>query len=545
MHIARFALVAAAAAACSRSVPPASPPVAPRTPATTPAAGPLGWATGAVFYEVFVRSFQDSDGDGKGDLAGLISRLDYLNDGNPATDGDLGVDALWLMPVFASPSYHGYDTTDYDAINPDYGTSADFDRLIREAHRRGIRIIVDLVVNHTSARHPWFVESASSPNSPRRDWYVWSADDPGWAQPWNPSGRSWHPLGGAWFYGLFWEGMPDLNFRTPAVRDEVKRIAARWLARGVDGFRLDAAPCLVETGPGDGQADSPETHQFWREFAASVRAAKPDALLVGEVWAETPKVAPYYGSTQAVPGGDELPLNFDFMLAERIVEAVKTGEVRGIVDKLREVQVVYPPGATDVPFLTNHDQIRLATQLEDAARLRSAAAILLTLPGTPFLYYGEEVGLPNGPGNEDEEKRTPMPWDATPGAGFTTGTPWHPFVAGHDRVNVAVQTADPASLLSLYRKLIRARHASPALARGSLELLTQRGPVLAFVRRSGDDRVLVAINLGDHVERASLAVTARHADLLVTSTGAVTAEPTPATVQVTLPPHESGLFHLR
>lgn len=546
MQILRFALVAAAAVAgCSRSVPSASPPGPPHAPAGVVAAGPLDWATGAVFYEVFVRSFQDSNGDGKGDLAGLISRLDYLNDGNPATDGDLGVDALWLMPVFASPSYHGYDTTDYEAINPDYGTSADFDALVREAHRRGIRIIVDLVVNHTSARHPWFVESASSPSSSRRDWYVWRTEDPGWAQPWNPRGRSWHPLGGAWFYGLFWEGMPDLNFRTPAVRAEVERIAARWLARGVDGFRLDAVRHLVETGPGDGQSDSPETHQFLRELAASVRAAKPGALLVGEAWTKTSTVATYYGSTQAVPGGDELPLNFDFVLAEKIVEGAKTGEVRGIVDTLREVQAVYPPGATDAPFLTNHDQIRLATQLEHPGRLRSAAAVLLTLPGTPFLYYGEEIGLANGPGNDDEEKRTPMPWDATPGAGFTTVAPWHSFVAGHDRVNVAAQTADPGSLLSLYRKLIRARHASPALARGSLELLTQRGPVLAFIRRAGDDRVLVAINLGDRVERASLAATARRADPLVASTGAVTAEPTPTAVQVTLPPHESGLFQLR
>lgn len=412
MRTARVAACLAVLAACPGSRPPPTPPPAAHA-AGAARPGPLAWASGAVFYEVFVRSFEDSNGDGKGDLAGLIARLDYLNDGNPATETDLGVDALWLMPVFASPSYHGYDTTDYETINPDYGTNADFARLLAEAHRRGIRIIVDLVVNHTSVKHPWFVESASSPSSPRRDWYVWSPTDPGWAQPWNASGRSWHQDHGAWFYGVFWEGMPDLNLRTPAVREEVKRIAALWLARGVDGFRLDAARHLVETGPGDGQSDTAETHQFLKELAAHVRAIKPDALLIGEAWTETPIVATYYGSTAHVPGGDELPLNFDFKLAERILEGTSAGEARGIVEKLREVQAMYPPGATDVPFLTNHDNVRVATELGgDAGKLRSAAAVLLTLPGTPFLYYGEEVGLENGNAKDgDPAKRTPMPWE--------------------------------------------------------------------------------------------------------------------------------------
>jgi glycosidase len=498
-----------------------------------------------VFYEVFVRSFEDSNGDGKGDLPGLIARLDYLNDGNPATETDLGVDALWLMPVFASPSYHGYDTTDYETINPDYGTNADFARLLAEAHRRGIRIIVDLVINHTSVKHPWFVESASSPSSPRRDWYVWSPTDPGWAQPWNASGRSWHQDHGAWFYGVFWEGMPDLNLRTAAVREEVKRIAALWLARGVDGFRLDAARHLVETGPGDGQSDTAETHQFLKELAAHVRAIKPDALLIGEAWTETPIVATYYGSTAQVPGGDELPLNFDFKLAERILEGTSAGEARGIVEKLREVQAMYPPGATDVPFLTNHDNVRVATELGgDAGKLRSAAAVLLTLPGTPFLYYGEEVGLENGNAKDgDPAKRTPMPWDATAGGGFTTGKPWYPFAAGREHASVAAQTADAGSLLSHYRKLIRARHASPALAHGALELLTEHGPVLAFVRRAGDDRVLVAINLGGDPAHATLALEARRAEAIYAS--GATVEVTGSAAQVSLPSHASGVFQLR
>lgn len=537
----------AVAAACtaSRTAPPGAPAAAVPLPAST-ARGLPSWATGSVFYEVFVRSFQDADGDGKGDLQGLIARLDYLNDGNPATEADLGVDALWLMPVFASPSYHGYDTTDYETINPDYGTNADFARLISEAHRRGIRIVVDLVLNHTSSKHPWFAEAASSPASPRRDWYVWSPTDPGWAQPWNANGRSWHESHGAWFYGLFWQGMPDLNFRDPAVRDEARRIARLWLSRGVDGFRLDAARHLIETGPGDGQSDTAETHQFWKEFAADVRAARPDAVLIGEAWTETPTIATYYGSTQKLAGGDELPLNFDFKLAERLIEGVRTGEARGIVDKLRELQAVYPPGATDVPFLTNHDQRRVASELGgDAGKLRSAASVLLTLPGTPFLYYGEELGLANDADAEgDPGKRTPMPWDATPGGGFTAGSPWHAFAPGHERVNVAAEAADPGSLLSHYRQLIRARHAAPALARGSLELLTERGPVLAFVRATTDQRVLVAINLGGASQQVSLAVAVRHADAVYATAGAAV-EPAGATARVTLPAYATAVFQLR
>jgi glycosidase len=504
-----------------------------------------GWANGAVFYEVFVRSFQDSDGDGKGDLRGLISRLDYLNDGDPKTDTDLGVDALWLMPVFGSPSYHGYDTSDYDNINADYGNNADFTQLATEAHKRGIRIVVDLVLNHTSSKHPWFVESSSSASSPRRDWYVWSNTFQSWGQPWNAGSNTWHALNGAWFYGIFWSGMPDLNYRTPAVRDEAKRIASLWLSRGVDGFRLDAARYLIETGPGAGQSDTAETHQFWKEFAAHVRAAKPEAILIGENWTESPIIATYYGSTANVPGGDELPLNFDFPLADRIVKGVKSGDASGIGSKLAEVKNAYPPGATDVPFLTNHDQLRVASELSgDGGKLRSAAAVLLTLSGTPFLYYGEEVGLLNGPDNADEAKRTPMPWDASAGGGFTTGTPWYGFAPGRDTANVAAQTGDPGSLLSRYRKLIRARHASVALTRGTLDVLLGSGPILAFVRSQENERVLVAHNLGDAPQTASLSVAAAGGEPLFVDDGvAVTFSGVSA--GLTMSPHASAILRLK
>src|SRR5207244_2543178 len=177
------------------------------------------WARGAVFYEIFVRSFADSDSDGKGDLNGLISKLDYLNDGNPATTNDLGVDAIWLTPIFQSPSYHGYDTTDYETIEKDFGSNADFQHLLQEAHRRGIRVILDFVMNHTSSEHPWFIDSASSPTSPKRNWYFWSATNPGWTQPWGGD-PSWHFLNGAYYSGVFWSGMPDLNYRPPDMNDE-------------------------------------------------------------------------------------------------------------------------------------------------------------------------------------------------------------------------------------------------------------------------------------------------------------------------------------
>src|SRR5882762_4535326 len=215
----------------------------PLVPATREAAASAEWWNGAVVYEVFVRSFLDSNGDGSGDLAGLISKLNYLNDGDPATTTDLGVDALWLMPIYPSPSYHGYDVTDYDGVNPDYGTPASMDTLISECHKRGIRVILDYVPNHTRIRHSWFSDSS------RRDWYVWSTANPGWTQPWSSS-ATWFQNGAARYYAVFWSGMPDLNWKTEAVRAEMGAAASRWLARGVDGFRLDAVRYLVEDGAG-------------------------------------------------------------------------------------------------------------------------------------------------------------------------------------------------------------------------------------------------------------------------------------------------------
>ena len=242
--------------------------------------GELHWWNDAVFYEIFVRSFHDSDGDGIGDLQGLTQKLDYLNDGDPATDDDLGITGIWLMPINDSPSYHGYDAVDYRAINPDYGTMADFQAFLAAAHARGIKVIIDYVMNHCSNQHPWFVAAAQ--NDPTyRDYFRWSASDPGETGPWGQDVWHWNTSG--WYYGLFWSGMPDLNYDTPAVKTEMFDTATYWLDTiGVDGFRLDAVLYIDEDG---GQLqNTPETLQFWQDYNTHVKAVKPDVLSVGEAW---------------------------------------------------------------------------------------------------------------------------------------------------------------------------------------------------------------------------------------------------------------------
>jgi glycosidase len=274
----------------------------------------------------------------------------------------------------------------------------------------------------------------------------------------------------------------------------------------------------------------------------------PEAVLVGENWSETPVIATYFGSTAAVPGGDELPMNFDFPLADAIVQGVKEGDAARIAAKIAEVSAAYPAGVEDATFLTNHDMVRLATQLgNDPGKLRSAAAVLLTLPGSPFVYYGEEVGLGNGPTRDDESKRTPMPWNASSGGGFTTGKPWFPFASGNEAANVAAETGDPGSLLSRYRSLVRARRDSAALRQGTIEMLSRGGPVLAYVRAVPGERVLVVHNLGAGAAHAGpLAVAATAAEALLTDPG-VPDHPAGASGAwtVELPPYASGIWRLR
>jgi alpha-amylase len=536
------AVLTALLLACATSGPLPTPPPLEPPPAFTP---PDGWWKDAVFYEVFVRSFKDSGNDGIGDLRGLTQQLDYLNDGDPSTTADLGVDALWLMPVFASPSYHGYDVTDYETIEPDYGSGDDFRTLVVEAHRRGIKVIVDLVLNHTSSQHPWFRGAASSPADPKRDWYVWSPTDLGWGQPWNSSQDTWCPTASGYYYCVFWSGMPDLNWKNPAVAAELDRVAALWLDRGVDGFRLDAVRYLVEDGGGQ-QADRPGTHAALKRFAAGVRAHKPRATLVGEAWTDTTIISDYYGDTAAVPGGDELPLLFDFPLADAMVQGVTAGSAEGIDATLRDILRTYPPGATDAPFLTNHDQKRIASQVgTEPGKLQLAAALLLTMPGAPFIYYGEEIGLLNGPEGNDEWKRTPMPWNGVAGGGFTTGQPWYGFAPGQATTNVAAQLKDPASLLSRYRQLIRVRQGSVALRRGALgPLATASAALLAFTRVEGGETVLVVHNLsGSAATTAALAVPGTTATALYDGGGTLAGGA--GTWTATLPARASAIWRIQ
>ncbi len=319
----------------------------------------------------------------------------------------------------------------------------------------------------------------------------------------------------------------------------------------MDGFRLDAARYLIETGGGlTSQADTTETHAFWKEFAAHVRGVKPDAVLVGENWTTTPLIATYYGSTARVPGGDELPLNFNFPLAEQMMAAAREGNATGLALKLAEMRTHYPAGVADAPFLTNHDHVRVATQLEQhAGRLANAAALLLTLPGAPFLYYGEEVGLANGTTRNDEAKRTPMPWNADTGGGFTTGSPWFSFAPGREQSNVATQVGAPSSLLSRYRALIHARHASVALARGGLTLLTStqgHSPTFAFVRTLGEERVLVVHNLTDSSVRAGpFALPGESAEVLFADPSVGSPLGRDGSWSVTLPARATGIWRLR
>ena len=455
----------------------------------------LPWWNQRVFYEVFVRSFQDSDGDGTGDIQGLISRLDYLNDGDPATTTDLGVTGIWLMPMAESPSYHGYDVTDYESIEQDYGTADDFRQLMTEAHERGIAVIADLVLNHTSVEHPWFVDS-QTPGSPHDSWYEWSDTDPRITAP--GGGSVWHRSGARFYYSYFWEGMADLNLANPDVTAALDEVGRFWLEDlGVDGFRLDAIKHLFESG--SQLEELPESHVWLAGYQDRLEAIKPDLLLVGEVYSDTSLSAAY------VP--EDVDLTFDFGFAEQVVGGLFAGGAGATRTALEASLADYPPGQRAV-FLTNHDQARTMTRLgDDVPAAKAAAAILLTQPGVPFLYYGEEVGLLGD--KPDERIRTPMPWDDSTTVGFTTGTPWQPPQDGAATANVATQSADPASLLSAYRDLIALRAAHPAL-RGAetVAVPASTDRVLAYLRHAGDETILVIANFGLAIEGVSLDLSA-------------------------------------
>ena len=444
------------------------------------------WTRGATCYEIFVRSFQDSDGDGIGDLPGLISRLDYINDGNPRTTRDLGARCIWLMPIAQSPSYHGYDVTDYYTVESDYGTNEDLKALVAAAHKRGIKVIVDMVLNHVSAQHPWFTEALRDTTSPHRGWFRWSPTQ-------GPNnrygGNNWHksPVRDEYYYGFFWGGMPDLNWENPAVMEEMKKVATFWLRdMDVDGFRLDAVRHLFEQG--DQTENVPATHVALREYSRHVESVRPDAYTIGEVWDSVGAMLPYYP--------DQLDSYFAFAVADSIVSAVKHGSGAGMLAPVLELQRRVP-GHRWSPFLRNHDQPRTMTELGgDVRKAKLAAFLLFTMPGMPFVYYGEEIGMTGT--KPDERLRTPMQWRPVAGAGFTTGTPWEKLADDSMTVTVAQQERTRSSLLAWYRRLIHLRDGDMALGTGDLyQLRTNDDALVAYVRRAGDRTVLVVANVGE------------------------------------------------
>lgn len=445
------------------------------------------WWNDAVFYEVFVRSFKDNNGDGQGDLKGLMEKLDYLNDGNPATHTDLGVTALWLMPIQQSPSYHGYDVTDYRTVEADYGTNQDFKDFIAAAHSRGIKVIIDYVMNHTSSQHPWFTNSLASLDN-KRDWYVWQDPKPTNLGPWGQT--VWHTkTTGNNYYGIFWSEMPDLNYNTPAVKTEMFDIARFWLEdMEVDGFRLDAVKYIDEDGTT--LEDTPETIQFWKDFRTSYKSVNADAFAVGEAWTSTDKVAPYANN-------NALDYCFEFDLATAIINVTNSGSAANVTalgTKINEVITTYPFLQYGT-FLTNHDMNRVMSQLGgNLIKAKLGAHLLLTLPGVPYIYYGEEIGM-TGTG-ADENKRTPLQWNSSAQAGFTAGTPWRAVNADYTTKNIETQKSDASSLWNNYRKLIALRNNQAALRKGSYKSIASgTATVFSFLRQFGEENIAVVSNM--------------------------------------------------
>lgn len=483
------------------------------------------WWRDGVVYQIYPRSFMDSNGDGVGDLEGLISRLDYLAGAPDA----LGVDAIWLSPIAPSPGYDfGYDISDYDGIDALFGTQEVFDRLVSEAHARGLRVILDLVMNHTSHLHPWFVEARSSRSNPKRDWYLWQdSRRPGrapsfWQAVFGGSAWQWDPVTSQYYYHMFLPQQPDLNWRNPAVVQAMTDMMRRWLDRGVDGFRLDVVnayfkdeklrdnPFKAGFRPYDLQKhvydlDRPELAEIYQKLRATTDAYA-DRMMVGEVMIPDPqKAARYCGD-----GTDQLHQTFNFAYLNLPWKASAFQEA------ILEWERALHPNAWPAQVLNNHDIDRFVSRVGvdrwSDARARVAGCLLLTLRGTPYLYYGEELGLPNTPIPRAElvdppgrrywpfykgrdPARTPMPWQAGAGGGFTTGKPWLRFNPDLEQRNVATQLRDPASVLSTYRSLLRLRKQSRALQRGSFQpLLRAPQQVLAYLRVYRGQAMLVALN---------------------------------------------------
>lgn len=444
-----------------------------------------------VCYEIFVRSFCDSNGDGIGDLNGIISKLDYL--------ADLGIEAIWLTPIHPSPSYHKYDVTDYYAIEPEYGTMADFKRLLAGAHERGIAIYLDLIVNHTSTLHPWFKEACKSKDNPYRHFYWWmtedqidhlgisereTSDDSQVVCPWHEN-----PGDDEKYYGLFYKGMPDLNYHSEELREELAKIVRFWLNDvGVDGFRLDAARHIYPDW------DTEKSVAFWEFFSKIVGEAKPSAFTVGEVWAETEEVAPYFRNLNAT---------FHFDLSFALQRVLIAGRDEQIIDRLQasfKLFQKYNPLFVNAIMLTNHDQERIGSVVGgDIEKIKLAASILLTLPGQPYLYYGEEIGMLGL--KPDPYIREPFLWTPAPDDPQLTSWIAPEFTTLKTVAPLSEQIGNPNSVFNHYKKLIYLRKTEPALnqilAPNLQPVRLGDDQLLGYFRPHVDRSLIVIHNLGD------------------------------------------------
>ena len=490
-------------------------------------ADPAWWQRGVV-YQVYPRSFQDSDGDGIGDLEGIRRRLDHFH--------WLGVDAVWISPVYPSPmADFGYDVADYCDIDGIFGTLAGFDRLLAEAHARGLKVILDFVPNHTSDQHAWFVESRFARDSPKRDWFIWRDPAAGggppnnWLANFGGSGWEFDEATGQYYYHSFLKEQPDLNWRNPAVRRAMYDVLRFWLDRGVDGFRVDVLWLLIkddqfrDNPPNPGwhpqqggigrllqrySADRPEMQDVVAEMRALLDTYS-DRVLIGEIYLPLERLVAYYGRDMK---GAHLPFNFQLISA-----AWNAEEIARIV---RDYEAALPVGGWPNWVLGNHDRKRIASRV-GCAQARIAAMLLLTLRGTPTMYYGDELGLQDVPVSPDQVQdpwernepglglgrdpvRTPMPWDGSETAGFTTGVPWLPLTPDHATRNVAALAADSRSILTLCRRLIVLRREHAALHAGSYAPADSGGEVFAFRRRHGASDLLVALNFGAAVQHVAL-----------------------------------------
>jgi maltose alpha-D-glucosyltransferase/alpha-amylase len=496
----------------------------------------LLWYKDAVFYELYIRAFADGDGDGHGDFKGLTSRLDYLQ--------ELGVDCIWLLPMYPSPLRDdGYDIADFMSIHSDYGTLDDWQTFLGEAHRRGLRVIVDLVMNHTSDQHSWFQASRSSPDSPFRDYYVWSDT----AQKYQEariifidtevSNWTWDEVAGQYFWHRFFSHQPDLNFDNPAVQQAMIDVLKFWLDTGIDGFRADAVPYLFER-EGTNCENLPETHAYLKRVRRYMDENYPHRILLAEAnqWPED--LLPYFGQ------GDEFHMCFHFPLMPRLFMALKT-ELRNSVVEIMGRTPSIPDTCQWCIFLRNHDELTLEMVTEeerqfmwemyapeprmrlnlgirrrlaplvdnDRRRLELLNAILFSMPGSPIIYYGDEIGMGDNIWLEDRDGvRTPMQWNDGPNAGFSTAPAnalYAPViddeVFGYRQVNVAAQLADPNSLFNWIRWLIRVRKAHPVFARGAFRfLLPENEHILAYLRTSGEETALMVGNLAASTQMALL-----------------------------------------